>query len=131
MLAICEPGGGQAWGFIVPILATALWGAAVFAIFRRSASADWPWLVGLLVGCMVVGVLLLIGPEGIDGRSGHLSRFLLSVVVAAAIGLGAGLLRKRPPLRFVVAAVAGDVFLPGLMVLYLILVFVGTGACVD
>jgi hypothetical protein len=46
-------------------------------------------------------------------------------------GWGIGLARKRAALRSVAVAIAGDIFLPGLMILALIWFFVGAGHCLD
>ena len=127
---MCESG-GQAWGYLVPILVVAAWGGVVFAIFRRSASEDRPWLAGLLFGCMVLGILLLIGAKELDGVGSYLVLFLVSIGASAALGLATGLTRKRATLRSVSAAIAGAVFLPGLGILFLIWLFVGTGFCLD
>jgi hypothetical protein len=122
---------GQAWGYIVPVLALAAWGTIVFVIFRGAASEDRPWLAALLFGCMAIGIMLLIGAEGLDDDGDHLGRFFISLGVAAALGLAVGLARKRATLRSVAAALAGDVFLPGLLLLFIIWLFVGTGFCLS
>lgn len=127
---MCESG-AQAWGYIVPILIAAAWGGVVFAIFRRSAREDWPWLAGLLFGCMALGILILVGPEGVDGDGDYLGRFFISVGISAVLGLVIGLVRKRATLHSVAAAIAGDVFLPGLMILALVWFVVGGGHCLD
>jgi H+/Cl- antiporter ClcA len=109
----------------------AVWGGVVFTIFRRSARQDWPWLAALLFGCMVLGILILVAPEGVDGNGDYLGRFFISVGISAALGLAIGLARKRARLHSIAAAIAGDVFLPGLMILVLIWFVVGGGHCFD
>jgi hypothetical protein len=128
VLATCESG-GEAWGYLVPILAVAIWGGAVYSILTRAASEDLPWLLGLLVACMVIGIAFLLGDEGFHGDGDYLGRFFVSLGVSTTLGLAVGLARKRATLRSVAAAIAGDVFLPGLAILFLIWVFVGTGVC--
>jgi hypothetical protein len=130
VLAVCETG-GSAWGYIVPVLIFAAWVGIVFVIFRRSASEDRPWLAALLFGCMVLGILIFLAFEGLEGEGDYLGRFFVSVGVSIALGLATGLVRKRATLRSIAVAVAGDVFLPGLLLLFLIWVFVGTGFCLD
>ena len=130
MLAVCETG-GSAWGYIVPILALVVWAGVVFAIFRGSAREDRPFLAALLFSCMAIGVILLFGGEGLDGDGNHLGRFFISLGLSAALGLAVGLARRRATLRTVAAAIAGDVFLPGLVLLFIIWLFVGTGFCLS
>lgn len=127
---MCESG-GEAWGFVVPILAVAIWGGAVYFILTRAASQDLPWLIGLLIACMVIGVVFLLADEGFHGDGDYLGRFFISLGVSTALGLTVGLARKRARMRSVAAAIAGDVFLPGLAILFIIWVFVGTGACLS
>jgi hypothetical protein len=130
VLAVCDTE-GSAWGYIVPVLALAAWAGIVFLVFRRSAVEDRPWLVGLLFGCMALGLLFLLGTEGAGGDGYRGGRVYASVGVAAALGLATGLLRRRATLRSVAAAIAGDVFLPGLLALFVIWLFVGTGFCLE
>ncbi|HYJ22039.1 MAG TPA: hypothetical protein VEW07_08465, partial [Solirubrobacterales bacterium] len=69
--------------------------------------------------------------EGLDGDGNHLGRFFISLGLSAALGLAVGLARRRATLRTVAAAIAGDVFLPGLVLLFIIWLFVGTGFCLS
>jgi hypothetical protein len=129
-MALCDTG-GSAWGYIVPILALAAWGAFVFAILRRSADEDRLWLLGLLIGCMTIGALLFLGSEVLNGGHDYLGVFFVSLGVSAVLGLATGLMRERATLLSVAAAIAGDVFLPGISLLFVIWLFVGTGFCLS
>jgi hypothetical protein len=112
-------------------LAVAIWGGAVYSILTRAAGQDLPWLLGLLVACMAIGIGFLLADEGFHGGGDYRGRFFVSLGVSAALGLAVGLARKRATLRSVAVAIAGDVFLPGLAILFIIWVFVGTGACLS
>jgi hypothetical protein len=89
-----------------------------------TSSRCWPWRSGPASYSPSFAALL-------DADGNYLWPFLLSVGVSGGLGLATGLVRKRAALRSVAAAIAGDVFVPGLLMLFVIWLFVGAGFCFD
>ena len=134
LLATCEgvSGSARTWGIVLPPLVAIVWAVAMIAILRPSIAAGNWRLLWLFAGCAALGALILLFPEGVPGNGDYLGRFRASVGITAGVGLFAWLFdRELGAVRSVGAAIAGDVFIPGLLVLLLIWLLSLSGSCLD
>lgn len=89
-------------------------------------------LVSVFAGAAVAGAIIFLFPHGFSGNHDYLGRFWLGLGVAIALGAIAALLPPRvSPIRSILVAIAGDVFLPGGAVLLLVWALGVSGQCLD
>jgi len=80
----------------------------------------------------VGGAAILLVPGGVSGNHNYLARFFVSLAVTGLVGvLAAAGSRRFNPGRALVAAVAGDVLVPGALIVLLFWIFGVEGACLD
>lgn len=133
-LAICETAewGTRIWGIVLPPLLVALWIWVLYAVLRGVASEAQAWLLAAFAASIVVGAAIFLIPDGLSGDTDYLARFELSVAVAVGIGSAMAWFRRGIGwLRAVGAAVAGDVLVPGFLVLLIVFTLSASGTCLD
>lgn len=131
VLATCgtSSGSSRVFGILLPPLIVAFWGWVVWRIADDVDKAARLKLFSAFAVAAVSGAVIFLFPHGFSGNGNYLSRFWLGLGVAIAI---AALLPPRvSPIRSVLAAIAGDVFLPGGAVLLLVWALALSGDCLD
>ena len=124
-------GGGRVFWIVVPPLIVALWLGAVVVVFRR-APAGHLWMLGIFLASIAIGGFLLLYPHGIQGNGDYLGRFELSVAVSAGLGAVASLfLRQVGWARLVGIAIAGNIFVPGGLILLFVWSLAVGNTCLD
>lgn len=134
LYATCEGVGGSTrvlW-MVLPPLIVAVWG---WVLWRMAVGVDDDTRKALALIfslCAVVGAVVFLVPEGVSGNGDYLGRFWLSLGLSAAIGGVASMLSPRVGIgRSLAAAIAGDVFLPGGLVLLFFWGLALSGSCID
>lgn len=132
ILAICEgvSGSTRTWGIILPPLLVALWCTVLVLIFRRIRFEDRIPILGVLLAAGGLGAFIFLFPEGVSGNSDYLARFLYSLLAAGAIGVAGALWRREIGVRLIGAALLGDVFVPGLLILLFVWSLSLSGGCI-
>jgi hypothetical protein len=132
ILAICEgvSGSTRTWGIILPPLLVGLWCLVLVLIFRRVAFEDRIPIFGVLLASGGLGAFIFLFPEGVSGNGDYLGRFLLSLLAAGAIGVAGALWKRELGLRLIGAALLGDVFIPGLLILLFVWSLSLAGSCI-
>jgi hypothetical protein len=133
ILAICDgvSGSTRAWGIVIPPLLAAVWIGALVVIFRRIRLEDGLALVLVLLAAGGLGAFIFLFPDGVSGNGDYLARFFYSLLAAGAIGAAGALWRRDVGGRMIVAAVLGDIFIPGLLVLLLVWSLALSGGSID
>ncbi|MGN6814672.1 MAG: hypothetical protein ACTHK3_01115 [Solirubrobacterales bacterium] len=134
VLATCgtASGSSRVFGIIVPPLIVVLWGWGVWRVAGDIDRDDRLKLFSVFAVAAVSGAVIFLFPHGFSGNDDYLKRFWLGLGVAALLGAIAALLRPRvSPIRSILAAIAGDVFLPGGAILLLIWALALSGECLD
>jgi hypothetical protein len=135
LLAICEPSWQTSerllWT-LGPIAIVLIWVALMFRLLWRSPDqARGPMLL-LWALCAILGPVIFLFPEGVQGDQDFLLRFELSVAVAVVLGLLASLrVRSVGPAKLVGIAILGDIAVPGLLVLLFAFGLAASGSCID
>ena len=135
LLAMCEGTEGServGWILIPPVIFLA-WGLFVWlCVWRDTGPEERGSLLGLLCVCATAGGLIFLVPEGVSGNGDYLARFFISLLVAGGIGL------IWPPLtgrliawRSIGTALAGDVLVPGGLILLLFWTLGLSGSCLS
>jgi hypothetical protein len=111
----------------------AVWAAVVwFAVWYRASGEERGWLVLVFAASVVLGGVIFLVPGGVTGDGDYLTRFLVSLVLTAAGGSVVARLSLRfSPGRGLWAAVAGDIVVPGALILFLFWGFLVEGWCLD
>lgn len=133
LLAMCEGMAGSerlTW-ILIPPLAFLAWGLLSWAcIWRNTGPAERSSLLGLLAVCATVGGLVFLLPEGVSGDGNYLIRFFFSMLIATGIGLAwANMAHRVETWRSVAVAIAGDVVVPGGLILLLFWGLAVSGSC--
>lgn len=133
VLGICGGGGNDTVARVFVLIIVVVWVLAVAAILGGETGRDERLaLLAVLAGTIAIGGLVFLAPEGVSGNGDYLGRFLLSLLLSAALGVGGSLATRRyGPWRGLFIAIAGDVFIPGGLIL-LLFASVGLGSgCLD
>jgi hypothetical protein len=135
LLAICDGVAGSErarWILIPPVIFLA-WGLfAWFCIWRGTDPDERASLSGLLGLCVATGGLIFLVPEGISGNGDYLTRFWISLLVTGGIGVAWPFVsRKLAFWRSIGVAIAGDVLVPGGLILLLFWALGLSGSCLD
>jgi hypothetical protein len=133
LVAMCEGMDGServGWILIPPVIVLA-WGLFVWVCVWRDTEPDERGSqLGLLCICAATGALIFLVPNGVSGNGDYLGRFFISLLVAGGIGLFWPLLTGRLiAWRTIGTAVAGDVLVPGGLVLLLFWMLGLSGSC--
>jgi hypothetical protein len=133
ILAICEgvSGSTRTWGVIVPPLLVVVWLGALLIVFRRIRFDDGLTLLAVMLGAGALGAFIFLFPDGVSGNGDYLARFFLSLLAAGATGLAGALWKRELGWRMIVASVLGYVYVPGLLLLFLIWSLALSGGCID
>lgn len=134
VLATCgtASGSSRVFAIVIPLLIVAVWGWAVWRIMSDVDPATRMRLLSVFAVAALAGAFVFLFPHGFSGNSNYLSRFWLGLGIAAVLGTAAALLPPRvSPIRSVLAAIAGDVFLPGGAILLLVWALGVSGECLD
>ena len=135
LIASCEGSAGsdRALGIIVPPLIVAVWAWITWQVLVRGTDdSERFWLFCLMAVTALTGWVVFQSAEGDHSGGAYRESFQLSLLVAAAIGAsGSLLLRRFGVWRGVAAAIAGDVILPGGLVLLFIWGLSVSGGCID
>jgi hypothetical protein len=122
----------RALWIVGPPVIVAIWGWIVWRIAWRTGESDRLKLFLILAVAAVVGAFVFLYPHGISGNGNYLNRFWLSLGLATALGAVSSLLPPRVGFaRSVITAIAGDVFLPGGLVLLFVWALALSGSCLD
>lgn len=110
------------------LVATAIYGLAVAVALRRAEdTTERLVLIVLFLVSAPLGLLILLFPD----NSPSLTRFIISLAVTGGVGLAvAAKWRKRIAGRAVFIALAGDVLIPGVILVAFIAAALG-GACFE
>jgi hypothetical protein len=122
-------GGGNATVAIVFLLVPAViyWLAVATALRRAEDTAERLVLIVLFLVSAALGPLILLFPD----NSPSLTRFIISLVVTGGVGLAvAAKWREGIAGRAVFIALAGDVLIPGTILVAFIAALLG-GACLE
>jgi peptidoglycan/LPS O-acetylase OafA/YrhL len=132
LLADCEAASAGSWRFVYFILALALllaWAGGIAALVGTSDEQVKTRMSIVPVVGAVAGGFVFLFPHGVSGNGNYLDRFWISLVVAIVVG---GLFHlvppRRNPFRSIALAILGDLFIPGGVIL-LLLVAVAGGGC--
>jgi peptidoglycan/LPS O-acetylase OafA/YrhL len=134
VLATCgtSSGSSRVFGIVLPPLIVAFWG---WVIWRVASDIDRDArlkVFSVFAVAAVVGAVIFLFPHGFSGNRDYLNRFWFGLGAAVILGAIAALLPPRvSPIRSVLAAIAGDVFLPGGAVLLLVWALALSGDCLD
>jgi hypothetical protein len=135
LLAICDgvAGSERARWIVIPPVIFFAWGLIVwFCIWRGTDPDERASLLALLGFCVATGGLIFLVPEGISGNGDYLTRFWISLLVAGGIGLAWPLVTRKPSLwRSIGVAIAGDVLVPGGLILLFFWALGLSGSCLD
>jgi small-conductance mechanosensitive channel len=102
------------------------------AIWHGVSPEERFWLLLVFVLSAVGGAAILLVPGGFTGNHNYLARFFVSLAVTGLVGVLAAVGSRRfGPGRALIAAVGGDVLVPGAAVVLLFWVFGVEGACLD
>jgi len=129
-LVACSSGGGNAALAIVFLLVpTVVYAVAVAGVLRRAEdTAERLVLIALFLVSAALGLLILLFPD----NSPSFTRFIISLVVTGVGGLAvAAKWREGVAGRAVFIALAGDVLIPGVVVVAFIAAAIGGGACFE
>jgi hypothetical protein len=135
LLAMCEGVAGPErtrWIVIPPVIFLA-WGLFVWAcVWRDTESRERGSLLGLMVVCAVTGGFVFLFPGGVSGNGDYLLRFWISVLLAGGIGLAWPFMTNHTlSWRSIGAAIAGDVAVPGGLILMFFWALALSGSCID
>jgi hypothetical protein len=135
LLATCEgvAGSERVLWIMIPPLVALIWGVSAWAcIWRNTGTEERSSLLGLLGLCAATGGLIFLLPEGVSGNGDYLARFFISLFVAAGIGIAWPYLTRQPVhWRSVGVAIAGDVLVPGGLILLFLWALALGGSCID
>jgi hypothetical protein len=134
VLATCgtASGSSRVFAIVVPLLIVAVWGRVVWRIISDVDPATRMKLLSVFAVAALAGAFVFLFPHGFSGNGNYLTRFWLGLGTAIVLGTGAALLPPRvSPIRSIVAAIAGDVFLPGGAILLLVWALGVSGECLD
>jgi len=134
VLATCgtASGSSRVFGIVIPLLIAAVWGWVVWRIMSDIDATTRLKLFSVFGVAAVAGAVILLVPHGFSGNGDYLTRFWLGLGLAIVLGAITALLPPRvSPIRSVLAAIAGDVFLPGGTVLLLVWALAVSGECLD
>jgi hypothetical protein len=133
LLAMCEGMAGSErviWVLIPPVIVF-VWGLVSWAcIWRNTRPEERSSLLGLLGICAALGGLVFLFPGGVSGDGDYLLRFFFSMLIATGIGLAwPEMARRVETWRSVAVAIAGDVVVPGGLMLLLFWGLAVSGSC--
>jgi hypothetical protein len=135
LLAICEGASGSSriFGIVVPPLIVGVWALFLGAcVFFESEPEERPGLVGVFIAAAIAGGAIFLLPEGVSGNGDYLGRFAISVLAALVIGVLYAWKTERPVVwRSLGVALAGDVLVPGGLILMLFWGLSLGGGCLD
>ncbi|HEU5252528.1 MAG TPA: hypothetical protein VFU16_04270 [Solirubrobacterales bacterium] len=130
MLAVCG-GGSNATAIVVILAAILIWLLVAYLVIRTGRDRDEQvLLVALLVISVLLGGGVFFGvQEGFSGSGDDLGKFVLSLLIAGAVGAGIALvIRGRGAVRAFVISSWGALFLTGgIYVLFIAFLGFGTG----
>ncbi len=129
ILVACGSGEGNTTAAIVFLLVpTVIYGLAVAAALRRAEdTAERLVLIVLFLVSAPLGLLILLFPD----NSPSLTRFIISLAVTGGVGPAvAAKWRKEMAGRAVFIALAGDILIPGLILVGFIAGAIA-GACLE
>jgi cytochrome c biogenesis protein CcdA len=128
VLATCgtASGSSRVFAIVIPLLIVAVWGWVVWRIMSDVDPATRMKLLSVFAVAALAGAFVFLFPHGFSGNSNYLSRFWLGLGIAAVL-----LPPRVSPIRSVLAAIAGDVFLPGGAILLLVWALGVSGECLD
>ncbi len=134
MLAVCGGGGNDFLAIAVVVVVGALYLLAVgTALLRANDGLELTVLVVLLLISVAIGGFAFLYPDGVDSNDAdYLGRFVLSLVATGALGvIPAVKWREESVGRMIFVALAGDVLIPGGILVFLFAsLLLGTG-CLD
>jgi hypothetical protein len=135
MLAICEPNWETSerilWT-VGPVALVLVWVALMFRLLRRSPEEARGQMLLLWALCALLGPIVFLFPEGIQGDQDFLLRFEISLGVAVALGVIASLrMRSVGPAKLIGIAILGDIAVPGLLMLLFAFSLAIGGSCID
>ena len=134
LLATCEAASGSSRGLeiVIPPLIVVTWGWVVWRVVNGAEESSRPKLFVLFVVASAVGAFVFFYPDEESVNGNHLDRFWLGLGIAVAVG---GISARLPPrtgiVRSVLMAVAGDVLLPGGIVLLFVWSLALGNTCLD
>jgi hypothetical protein len=134
VLATCgtASGSSRVFAIVIPLLIVAVWGWVIWRIMSDTTGGARLKLVSVFAVAAVAGAAIFLFPHGFSGNGDYLSRFWLGLGVAIVLGAISALLPPRvSPVRSALAAIAGDVFLPGGAILLLVWALGVSGECLD
>lgn len=133
MQAVCGGGGNDTLALLTFLAVVLVWLLLVRIPFVTSKDkTEVLTLVGLLVVSAILGAVIFWANGWIGGERDYFERFLLSLLVSGALGVGVALTTHRVSVaRALFVALAGDVLIPGgLVALLFAAIGIGTG-CLD
>jgi FtsH-binding integral membrane protein len=132
ILAICDgvSGSTRTLGIIIPPCLVVAWVGTLVLIFRRIRFEDGLVLFGVLLAAGGLGAFIFLYPHGVSGNGNYLARFFYSLLAAGAIGAAGALWKREVGGRMIVAAVLGDIFVPGLLILLFVWSLSLSGSCI-
>lgn len=128
ILVACGSGGNATVAIVFLLVSAVIYGLAVAAALRRAEdTVELLVLIVLFLVSAALGPLILLFPD----NSPSLTRFMISLVVTGGVGLAvAAKWHEGIAGRAVFIALAGDVLIPGTILVAFIAAGLG-GACLE
>jgi hypothetical protein len=130
VMAVCGGSGNDTLAFIVVIFVAAIYVLSLLTAFGKAEDGqEMVMLIALLSVSIAVGGLAFLYPNGTSGNGDYFSRFIISLVISGGLGLGAAAIWKESSAgRAIFVALAGDVLIPGgLLLLLFASIGIGSG----
>ena len=133
LLADCGGGGNDTLAVLVVLVVAVLYLLAVGSLLRRAEDgSELIMLIVLLVVSIAIGWFAFAGFGSISGLGDFMARLVVSLLISGGLALLAAMLKGEETAgRAVMAAVAGNIFIPfGAVVLFVAAFGIGT-SCID